>query len=101
MSEESTSVEGASDEAPDALAAPVTHSSPSEGSLLDPESADRLEAADREKPIPGGEPACPRCGTRMIRRVERHPAPRGGKSPFRVRLVCPGKDCGAWTVYDW
>ena len=71
------------------------------GALLDPETGDRLEAADREKPIPGGEPACPRCSTRMIRRVEKYPAPRGGSSPFRVRLVCPSAECGAWTVYDW
>jgi hypothetical protein len=73
----------------------------SAGALLDPEASDRLEAEDRKKPIPGGEPACPRCEGRMIRRVERHPAPRGGSSPFRVRLVCPNLRCGAWTVYDW
>lgn len=71
------------------------------GGLLDPEASGRLEAEDRKKPIPGGEPACPRCATRMIRRVEKYPAPRGGSSPFRVRLVCPNAECGAWTVYDW
>ena len=71
------------------------------GALLDPESGDRLEAEDRKKPIPGGEPACPRCSTKMTRRVEKYPAPRGGSSPFRVRLVCPNGECGAWTVYDW
>ena len=71
------------------------------GALLDPEASDRLEAEDRKKPIPGGEPECPRCATKMTRRVERYPAPRGGSSPFRVRLVCPSDRCGAWTVYDW
>ena len=71
------------------------------GALLDPEASDSLEAEDRKKPIPGGEPNCPRCATRMTRRVERYPAPRGGSSPFRVRLVCPNSQCGAWTVYDW
>jgi hypothetical protein len=73
----------------------------SSGALLSPEASDRLEAEDRKKPIPGGEPDCPRCETKMTRRVERHPAPRGGSSPFRVRLVCPSAQCGAWTVYDW
>jgi len=71
------------------------------GALLDPDGSDRLESNDRKKPIPGGEPDCPRCATKMIRRVERYPAPRGGSSPFRVRLVCPNGQCGAWTVYDW
>lgn len=71
------------------------------GQLLDPETGDRLESADRAKPIPGGEPECPRCGHKMIRRVEKYPAPRGSLSPFRVRLVCPESECGAWTVYDW
>ena len=73
----------------------------STGALLDPAASDRLEAEDRNKPIPGGEPNCPRCGTKVTRRVERYPAPRGGSSPFRVRLVCPNEQCGAWTVYDW
>lgn len=80
---------------------PGPDSGPPPGSLLDPESSLAIEAADRERPIPGGEPDCPRCGTKMTRRVERHPAPRGGTSPFRVRLVCPGEACGAWSVYDW
>lgn len=71
------------------------------GSLLDPEASESLEADDRKRPVPGGEPGCPLCGTSMVRRVERHPAPRGGKSPFRIRLECPEDDCGAWTVYDW
>ena len=71
------------------------------GPLLDFEKATELEALDRQKAIPGGEPPCPACGTRMTRHVERHPAPRGGGSPFRVRLVCPSADCRSWTVYDW
>ncbi|MFQ5888928.1 MAG: hypothetical protein ACE5JR_02625 [Gemmatimonadota bacterium] len=71
------------------------------GSLLDPEVASRLEADDRKRPFPGGEPECPVCGTRMVRHVERHPAPRDASSPFRVRLVCPAAECGRWTVYDW
>ena len=71
------------------------------GKLLGPEQAEALEAADREKPNPGGEPPCPSCGSTMIRHVEKHPAPRGGASSFRVRLVCPSQECGAWTVYDW
>lgn len=69
--------------------------------LLDPSRAEAVEAQDRAKPIPGGEPACPLCGAAMVRHVEKHPAPRGGRSPFRVRLVCNSHDCGAWTVYDW
>ncbi len=69
--------------------------------LLDPSRAEAVEAQDRGKPIPGGEPACPLCGAAMVRHVEKHPAPRGGNSPFRVRLVCGSDDCGAWTVYDW
>lgn len=71
------------------------------GRLLAPEQADRVEAADRENPIPGGEPSCPACGADMIRRVERHPAPRSDDSPFRVRLVCSDEACRRWTVYDW
>ena len=69
--------------------------------LLDPVLADRIEAEDRKRPIPGGEPDCPLCGKKMVRRVERYPAPHGGTSPFRVRLVCQHESCGAWTVYDW
>lgn len=75
--------------------------SPRTGRLLDPSSAEAAEAADREKPIPGGEPDCPLCGVEMLRHVEKHPAPRGDDSPFRVRLVCSSDECGAWTVYDW
>ena len=69
--------------------------------LLDPIVASRVEEEDRKRPIPGGEPECPACGAKMVRRVERYPAPHGGSSPFRVRLVCPEGSCGAWTVYDW
>ena len=71
------------------------------GPLLGAEASDSLEADDRRRPVPGGEPDCPLCGTKMLRQVERHPAPRGGESPFRVRLVCVAEECGAWTVYDW
>lgn len=74
---------------------------PPSGRLLDPWKADAVEAEDRKKPIPGGAPDCPLCGAAMIRHVEKHPAPRGGSSPFRVRLVCSSSECGAWTVYDW
>ncbi|MDP2479641.1 MAG: hypothetical protein Q8W51_09325 [Candidatus Palauibacterales bacterium] len=71
------------------------------GPLLDLEQAAELEERDRARPIPGGEPECPACGAPMVRRVERHPYPRGGSSPFRVRLVCTAEDCRRWTVYDW
>lgn len=71
------------------------------GRLLSPEQAHGVEEADRENPIPGGEPSCPACGAAMIRRVERHPAPRSDASPFRVRLVCSDEACRRWTVYDW
>jgi hypothetical protein len=73
----------------------------SPGPLLNPDLGERLEAEDRKRPIPGGAPPCPRCGAVMVRHVERHPAPRGGKSPFRIRLVCSSEECGSWTVYDW
>ena len=73
------------------------HTSP----LLDPVMARQVEEEDRKRPIPGGEPECPLCRTRMVRRVERYPAPHGGSSPFRVRLVCQSESCGAWTVYEW
>ena len=71
------------------------------GPLLDPEQAKELEEVDREQPIPGGEPTCPACGSGMVRSVEKHPAPRAGGSPFRVRLVCGAESCRRWTVYDW
>ena len=75
--------------------------SPRQGPLLDPEQSTRLEEDDRKRPIPGGEPECPLCGSALTRHVEKHPAPRGGGSPFRVRLVCSAEECRAWTVYDW
>lgn len=75
--------------------------SPTAYRLVGPNEADRLEAEDRKRPIPGGEPNCPVCGRKMVRHVERHPAPHGGASPFRVRLTCADEACGAWTVYDW
>lgn len=71
------------------------------GRLLDPWKAEAVEAEDRKKPVPGGEPTCPMCGEPMTRHVEKHAAPHGGGSPFRVRLVCTSAECGAWTVYDW
>ena len=75
--------------------------SPRQGPLLDPERSTLLEEEDRRRPIPGGEPECPLCGAPLTRHVEKHPAPRGGGSPVRVRLVCSGEECRAWTVYDW
>ncbi|MDP2497125.1 MAG: hypothetical protein Q8W44_03945 [Candidatus Palauibacterales bacterium] len=71
------------------------------GPLIDPEQARELEESDRGNPIPGGAPECPLCGSEMTRHVEKHPAPRAGDSPFRVRLVCASDDCRGWTVYDW
>lgn len=71
------------------------------GPLLDPEQSEALEARDRQHSGPGGEPACPRCETTMVRLVEEHRAPRSDDSPFRVRLICSAEDCRAWTVYDW
>ncbi|MFQ5678599.1 MAG: hypothetical protein ACE5HP_03990 [Gemmatimonadota bacterium] len=71
------------------------------GPLLDPEQAEALEARDRQKPAPGGEPDCPVCGASMVRLVEKRPAPRSDDSPFQVRLVCSSADCRTWTVYDW
>ena len=71
------------------------------GPLLDSEQGDLLETHDRAHAGPGGEPTCPECGATMTRMVEEHPAPRGNDSPFRVRLVCNGPECRAWTVYNW
>lgn len=71
------------------------------GPLLDPEQARELEEADRERPIPGGEPSCPACGSGMLRSVEKPRAPKSDGSPFRVRLVCTDESCRRWTVYDW
>ncbi len=71
------------------------------GPLLDAEQSAPLEQHDRKHPGPGGEPDCPRCDAKMVRRVEVHPAPRSDDSPFRVRLVCASEECRCWTVYDW
>lgn len=71
------------------------------GPLYEAEHSAQLERDDREKPIPGGEPACPVCGAKTSRRVESHPAPRSDQSPFRVRLVCTSADCRRWTIYNW
>lgn len=71
------------------------------GPLLPAEEAMKVEKADRARPIPGGEPECPTCGSKMARMVEQHSAPRSDESPFRVRLVCTSDECGSWTVYDW
>ena len=70
------------------------------GLLFDSDHSKKLESADRENPIPGGEPPCPVCGKKIVRFVEtRHAPPEG--SAFRVRLVCSNPECGRWTVYDW
>jgi hypothetical protein len=71
------------------------------GNLYEAKHAAALERADRENPIPGGEPTCPVCGAKTNRLVEDHPSPQAGDSPFRVRLVCRGEDCLRWTVYNW
>ena len=55
--------------------------------LYDANQATELEKNDRDKPIPGGEPTCPVCNSKLTRLVESHPAPRSDNSPFRVRLV--------------
>ncbi len=71
------------------------------GPLLDHEQGEALERHDRKHSGPGGEPDCPRCGAKMVRKVEEHRAPRSDESPFRVRLLCPKRECGCWTHYDW
>jgi hypothetical protein len=71
------------------------------GPLLESAEAAKLERADRENPIPGGEPACPVCGAKMARLVEEHQSPHMGASPFRVRLICSNQECRCWTVYNW
>jgi len=71
------------------------------GPLYDVNQAKALERADRENPIPGGEPECPVCGSKLARLVEQHQSLGSGKSPFRIRLVCGNQDCRRWTVYDW
>ena len=69
--------------------------------LYDVGQAAELERLDREKPIPGGEPSCPVCGSRTFRLVEAHPAPRNDESPFRVRLICRNDECQRWHIYNW
>ncbi len=71
------------------------------GPLYEARHAAELERADRENPIPGGEPNCPLCGGRTARSVEAHHGPHTGPSPFRVRLVCSNDECRRWTVYSW
>lgn len=71
------------------------------GPMYDLGQAKALEAADRQNPIPGGEPVCPVCGSKIVRLVEQHKSLTTGKSPFRIRLLCSNDDCGRWTVYDW
>lgn len=71
------------------------------GPLYDSDHSKKLETADRENPIPGGEPACPVCGQKTVRLVEAHHAPSAAKTAFRVRLVCSNQECRRWTVYDW
>jgi hypothetical protein len=77
---------------------PVTDDS---NPLFEANHAAELERADRENPIPGGEPPCPVCGTKLARLVEAHHAPNTGDTPFRVRLVCSNRECRRWTVYNW
>ncbi len=71
------------------------------GPLYDSDHSRKLETADREKPIPGGEPTCPVCGKKTVRLVESRLAPSASGSPFRVRLICSNEECRRWTVYDW
>lgn len=71
------------------------------GPLYDVRLASELEEIDRKNPIPGGEPDCPVCGSKVVRLVEEHKSLTTGDSPFRVRLVCSNAECRRWTVYDW
>jgi hypothetical protein len=71
------------------------------GPLYEAEQAAELERADRDNPIPGGEPLCPVCGSKVARLVEAHQSPATASSPFRVRLVCTNEECRRWTVYSW
>lgn len=71
------------------------------GPLYEADHSRSLEEADRNNPIPGGEPRCPVCGAKTERSVESHHAPATAASAFRVRLVCSNVDCRRWTVYDW
>jgi hypothetical protein len=70
------------------------------GPLYDADHSKALETADRENPIPGGEPPCPVCGEKTVRLVESHQSPARSSS-FRVRLICSSGECRRWTVYDW
>lgn len=72
-----------------------------QGPLYGSTHAEELERADRGNPIPGGEPSCPVCGSKIVRLVETHKSLSSGDSPFRVRLICSNEDCRRWTVYDW
>jgi hypothetical protein len=76
-----------------------SHNDP--GTLFDAQHAADLERADRQNPIPGGEPPCPVCGGKLARMVEAHQSPDSGDSQFRVRLVCTADNCRRWTVYNW
>jgi hypothetical protein len=71
------------------------------GPLYEAAQAAELESADRENPIPGGEPPCPVCGAKTARLVEEHQGPPTTGSPFRVRIVCTSEECRRWTVYNW
>lgn len=71
------------------------------GPLYEAAHAAELESADRENPIPGGEPTCPVCGAKTARLVEEHQGPPSTGSPFRVRIVCTSDECRRWTVYNW
>jgi hypothetical protein len=71
------------------------------GPLYESGHATDLERADRQNPIPGGEPPCPVCNAKTTRLVQEHPSPHMGDSPFRVRLVCSNAECRRWTLYNW
>jgi hypothetical protein len=71
------------------------------GPLYEAAHASDLESADRENPIPGGEPNCPVCGSKTTRLVEAHQGKPTTGSTFRVRLVCSSDECRRWTVYNW
>ena len=70
------------------------------GPLYESGHATAMERADRENPIPGGEPPCPVCGAKTTRLVEEHQSPHMG-SPFRVRIICSNAECRRWTVFNW
>jgi hypothetical protein len=71
------------------------------GPLYEAAHAAEIESADRENPIPGGEPPCPVCGAKTARLVEDHQGPPTTGSSFRVRIVCTSEECRRWTVYNW